>query len=490
MKFWTILAVAILLPIQVASVNYNYSYYGDVIHSSPGMNFATYFNENTTGLPFSSPEDIVVYENMIYMIDSNENALITLNNEFEKADDGIYTEFELSNTYLDTLSPEDSTDALTLNGPYGLEVKESGIYIADTGNHRIIKLNHDYEVLDVFQDIEEAVFDEITFEPRKITVDSAERVYVVARNVYEGIIELSSDGSFNRYTGVNPVSLNPFEIFQRSLMTDEQLDQLQLYLPTEYTNVSMTEKNFIYATSRPSEENAENMIQLINPKGVDVLVRNGYHSPMGDIQYIEESNNYVISGPSTLVDIAYTDNGIYTVLDQKRSRLFTYDSEGNLLYINGNEGSQSDKFSEGVAMAYLGDDLLVLDRKSRTVVVYQLTEFGKKVNTAIGFHENGEFLKAAEVWEEVLKLNTNYEIAYNGIGKYYLRDENYKEAMKYFKLGHDTYYYSKAFKNYRNEVLKENFGWIMGGIVFITASVIGLRIYRVKKNGGSVLYEE
>ena len=104
-------------------------------------------------------------------------------------------------------------------------------------------------------------------------------------------------------------------------MTEAQLAQLQLFLPTEYTNVSIDEKSFIYATSKPSANNAENQIQLINPKGIDVIKRNGYHPPMGDIQYMEGMNNYVITGPSTLVDIATTKDGIYTVLDQKRSRL-------------------------------------------------------------------------------------------------------------------------------------------------------------------------
>jgi hypothetical protein len=490
MKFWTYASLLILLPIQLVSISYNYSYYGEVIHSAPGMNFATYFNESTLDTTFSSPEDLVIYEDVIYMIDSKTNMLYTIDSNFALLDS--YETFEISATYEQSLNDEGKTvpEEITFDSPYGLEVKESGIYVADSGNYRIVKLNHDFEVIDIFQDIEESTFEEIAFDPRKITVDSAERIYVVARNVYEGIIELSSDGSFNRFTGVNPVSLNPLEIFQRSLMTEAQLDQLQLYLPTEYTNITMNDKNFIYATAQPSEEDAENMIQLINPKGVDVLVRNGYQSPMGEIQYIEGDNNYVIEGPSSLVDIAYTNDGIYTVLDQKRSRLFTYDSEGNLLYINGDEGNQSDKFSEGVAIAYLDDDLLVLDRKSRTVIVYQLTEFGSKVNEAIYYHENGEFLKAADVWREVLVLNTNYEIAYNGIGKYYLREELYKDAMYYFQLGHDKYYYSKAFANYRNEALKDNFGWIVGAIVLTIGSVIGFRIYRTYKKGGSILYEE
>lgn len=490
MKLFMIFSMLITLPIQLLTVNYNYSYYGEVIHSAPGMNFATYFNGNTAGTNFGSPEDIVVYDDQIYMIDSSLHALIVINQDFKLKSD--HTEFPLTPEYIEKLSNDGVTDFsdLTLLSPYGVEVKDSGIYIADSGNYRVVKLNHDYQVVDVFNEVEDATFDEISFEPRKITVDGSERMYVVARNVYEGIIELDSDGSFNRFTGVNPVSLNPLEIFQRSIMTEEQLAQLQLYLPTEYTNVVMNDKNFIYATSKPSDESAENIIQLINPKGVDVLKRNGYHPPMGDIHYIEGMNNYVIDGPSNLVDIAYTDHGIFTVLDQKRSRLFTYDSEGNLLYINGDEGAQSDKFAEGVALAYFGDDLLVLDRKSRTVIVYQLTEFGSKVNTAIMHHTLGEFEKAAELWEEVIILNTNYEVAYNGIGKFYLREGEYEKAIEYFKLGHDRYYYSRAYKEYRNDIIKSNFGYIVGGIVLISGVVIGLKIRSTYKKGGSILYED
>ena len=489
-KLLTIFSLLISLPIQLSVVKYNYSYYGEVLHSAPGMNFAAYFNEKTLGTTLSSPEDMVVYEDLIYIVDSKTNSVIIVDRDFNYVDQ--HQTFNLTGAYLDKLVADGITDVteITLNQPFGIDVKDTGIYIADTSNFRIVKLNHSFEVIDVFSDIDDVTFDELNFEPMKITVDVSERMYVVAKNVYEGILELDTDGSFNRFTGVNPIRLNPFQIFSRSLMTEEQLAQLQLFLPTEYTNISIDEKSFIYATSKPSENNAENQIQLINPKGIDVIKRNGYHPPMGDIQYMEGVNNYVITGPSTLVDIATTNDGIYTVLDQKRSRLFTYDSEGDLLYINGDEGSQSDKFTEGVAIAYLGDNLLLLDRKTRTVIVYQLTEFGSAVNEAISLHNQGKFEEASVVWEEVLLLNTNYEIAYNGIGKFHLREKNYALAMEYFNAGHDLYYYSKAYKGYRNEVLKANFGYIVFGVVVIVGGMIALKIRSTYKKGGSVLYED
>ncbi|HAX02424.1 MAG: hypothetical protein A2Y45_04000 [Tenericutes bacterium GWC2_34_14] len=491
-KLFFIVSFIFTLPLQIASVRYNYSYYGDVVHSAPGMTYAAYFNAQTLGTKLSAPEDFVIYEDMIYMVDAVENKVVTINSDFTYNDE--FASFELTQSYIDELASEGATEfpALTLKAPSGIDVKPSGIYVADTGNYRIVKLNHNFEVIDVFSDMEDPTFDEILFEPRKITVDATERMYVVAKNVYEGIMEIDNDGSFNRFTGVNPVSLTPIEIFRRSLMSEAQLAKIRLYLPTEYTSVEINDKSFIYATSKPSSDNtnAENTIQLINPKGLDVMKRNGYHPPMGDVHFMIGSNNYVVTGPSLLVDIASTENGIYTVLDQKRSRLFTYDSEGNLLYINGDEGSQSDKFAKGVAIGYLGDDLIVLDGEARTFIVYRLTDFGRAVNQAIAYHTQGKYDQAAQVWEEVVLLNTNYEIAYNGIGKFMLREGRFKEAMEYFALGHDQYYYSKAFKSYRNTVIKENFGYIMLVVVLLGGTGIFLKIKKTYRKGGSILYED
>ena len=79
-------------------------------------------------------------------------------------------------------------------------------------------------------------------------------------------------------------------------------------------------------------------------------------------------------------------------------------------------------------------------------------------------------------WEEVAKMNSNYELAYVGIGKSLLRNGEYQEAMRYFELGHNAEYYSDAFKQYRNDLLKENFGILMTGIVVIVVAGVALTV--------------
>ena len=57
-----LLLILIALPMLMASTNYNYSYWGESIHSAPGMTFAAYINAQSLGTTLASPEDIVVYE--------------------------------------------------------------------------------------------------------------------------------------------------------------------------------------------------------------------------------------------------------------------------------------------------------------------------------------------------------------------------------------------------------------------------------------------
>lgn len=489
-KILIFLMMICFIPLLMGAGSYNYSYWGTVLHSAPGMSFSASINAETLGTTFSSPEDLVVYEDQIYVVDSKTDALVMIDTDFSLI--GSFTSFEYNSEYLNTRSDASTLlgTPLTLDSPMGVDVTDSGIFLCDTGNNRIVKLNQSLEVVGIYSEMDDATFDEIMFEPKKITVDPSDRMYVVAKNIYEGIMEINSDGSFNRYTGVNPIELTPLEILQRKLMTEEQIAQLQLYLPTEYTNVQINDRNFIYATSKVSENNDKNPIQLINPKGVDVIKRNGYQPPMGDVEYIIGMNNYVVDGPSSLVDIDYTSDGIYSVLDQKRSRIFTYDSEGYLLYVDGDAGNQTDKFSEGVALAYFKDQLLVLDRGTKTIVVYSMTEFGNTVNQAIHYQNLGEYEAAATLWESVIEMNANYEIAYDGIGKLLLRQEKYEEALYYFELSHDQFYYSKAYQQYRNDILKANFGYIIGGIVVLAGVITVRKVVNLRKKGGTFYYED
>ena len=62
--------------------------------------------------------------------------------------------------------------------------------------------------------------------------------------------------------------------------------------------------------------------------------------------------------PSQIVDVAVGSGGIYSLLDKNRGHIFTYDNNGNLLYVFGSYGLRASDLQLPVAMAYSGDTLV------------------------------------------------------------------------------------------------------------------------------------
>lgn len=439
--------------------------------------------------------------------------------------------------------------AIRLRSPEGITVNETGIYVADTINCQIVHLQLNettgiYEVVNLFLTPNDPTFyqvstglslDESTgtlFRPTKVAVDVSGRVYCISRNVYEGIIEFSRakedtrTGVFNRFLGKNEVVANPLKAFWYKIFSEEQYKLLKLDLPPMFTNITMDDSGFLYATSLPDNDDTAsvikaNMVKAINTAGKDVMKRTGYVTPNGDANYvISSSEKSVVLGPSTLTGVAINNKkGIFTVIDNKRGRLFTYDMEGNLLYITGEQ--PGGKASQGAGTSTKGslvnpvavdyftrsyvdkygevqteDLVLVLDAASMSLVVFRTTEFGKYVNEATACYQLGDIKGAEEYWKKVSVVNTNYELAYLGIGKSKLRDagtiEEYKEAMEYFKLAHNANYYSKAFTLYRDATMRKYFTPIMTIVLILVIFLIGYKVYKYvkKKNLSNIPLDE
>ena len=79
-----------------------------------------------------------------------------------------------------------------------------------------------------------------------------------------------------------------------------------------------------------------------------------------------------------------------------------------------------------------------------------------------------------------MEMDSNNEMAYSGIGKAYLSAGDNEKAMYYLKMGVNQSFYSIAFKRYRNELLRDNLGWILtAGLIVVIA---GVGVSKVKKS--------
>ncbi len=340
------------------------------------------------------------------------------------------------------------------------------------GNVARMTVNPDSEVLD----------DNFMFTPLKVSVDYAGRVYCIAQNMFEGIMVFETNGDFTGFFGTISVEITAWEKFWRKLATKEERSKQQLYIPTEFTGIDIDDEGFVYASNK--DTTGVQAVRRLNPKGEDVIRMGQSKNLGGDLQI---SGTSLYAGPSTIVDVVYRGKGIYSLLDSKRGRMITYDHEGNLLYIFGGLGTQAGTMEAPVAIEQAGDKMLALDSKQGTIVVFGETEYGRLINEAVGLRYDGDETQAVALWQEVLRLDENNELANTGIGKAYLSAGENKLAMTYLKRGQSRDYYSVAFKRYRNEVMKENINYILTGvIVLIIAIVLIVKVIRPrmsKKNG-------
>jgi len=371
---------------------------------------------------------------------------------------------------------------------------EDLIYLADRSNNQVVVIDSEtFEIEKFVVTPDNVTFANKAFSPSEIVTDRAGRIYVIANNVFEGIMQFSREGEFNRYTGVNYVQLTPWQVFWRNIATESQLRKQQSIINTSFTGMTVDNEGFIYATSYALTDDNNlitddnNMIKKINPTGNDILRRNGYHSPKGDLEYWQGENLAFYNGPSQFSSIAVNEYGLYSVIDNKMGRIFTYDNEGNLLYISGNaryqDGSnantQTTVLRNPAAIAYLGEQLVVLDRNSRSVIIYEPTDIAKLINKAAELEYYGDRLGAAEYWTQVIQQNANYEYAYIGIGRMHLEEQNYVEAMEYFQFGEDRDLYSRAYKLERDKNIRKYFSPVVGSLIVLT---VGLSVYKKVKN--------
>jgi len=408
---------------------------------------------------FSDPQGIfVAHDDAIYITDTGNNRIVILEPD-------LYTVRDVITTF----NIDGVTDSF--DRPRGVAVTTDGIvYVADTENRRVLALDG-HDVIRVISDPQSELLGEgFDFVPLKVTVDFAGRVFVIARNMFQGIMTFNTDGDFIGFYGTINVSITLWQRFWRALSTQEQRARQQLFIPTEFTGLDVDPAGFVYASN--IDRGGEQAVRRLNPSGEDVL-RKGVNEHVGGDILTWPTSPSPFSGPSNIIDVTYRGKGMYSLLDSRRGRIFTYDYEGNLLYIFGGMGQQAGTFRQPTAIAAQDGRVLALDAIRNEIITFNHTLYGELINKAVSLRYDGDEAQAVETWREVLKLNENFELANAGIGRAYLTAGDNWTAMQYLRRGMDRQHYSIAFRRWRNEILKDNIGWIL------TVAVGGLLAYAV-----------
>lgn len=467
-----------------------------------------------------TPEDLCYANGYLYVLDSAGNSVFVLDDQYQvvarvKTLVGDVPNLAIVEEKEEGEEEEEgggnktaiSSNKFAFNAPRGLFVTADGtIYVSDTENQRIVACDITGKVLKVYQSIKCTVLGKsYAFRPCRLVVDNTGDIQVICEGINRGIMQITSDGEFRAFFGSPDVVISLWERVWRNLATDEQRAKMVTYTPTEYSSLTIDERGFVYPTVAALEEasvsalHAKNKtttyapVKKLSADGTDMLRRKGTYSPMGDINWPNR-----MTGPK-IVDISVDSaSGRYTLLDQRTGRFFTYDADGNMLYLCGGSALATGAFELASAIEAKGDYVYVADSIGDTVTVFRATEYVHALNAAAQASANGLWEESIPRWQEVLSYNSNMYIANIGLGKAEMRiamnliddqtDANglnaldhYAKAIEYFDRANEKTNYSVAYTALRTHELEQYFGWIFGGIGVIVVGFVVLGIVRKQK---------
>lgn len=420
--------------------------------------------------PLNTPQDFFMdRDGHLYVADTGNNRILILDKDLE---------------LLDTLETvRMNGEEIPLTDVEGLYVTEDRVmYVTQTSEGRVLIIEDGEVKGTIERPVSNLVTEDFVFSPTKIGLDIYGRSYVLSKGCYSGLLQFDVDGSFMGFFGANKVEVTAqvaFNYMWKSILSDEQRAAMTSILPIEYSNVDCCEDGFVY-TSTVGTQLPRSQIKKLNPLGNNIYYALGNEEfNFGDEEF---SYNKGKANYPSFIDVKTNERGFIFAIDLTSGRIFERDQEANLVAVFGGMGSQLGTFTTPVAVETYGDRVYVLDRLKNNITIFEPTEYGALVEEAICRYNDGLYEEASALWMEVLARNANSRLAYNGIGKAYTQAEEYTDALQYLRYSGDKYSYSRAFGKNRLVVVRKYGPYFIALVVCAAAALsVRRRIVRRKK---------
>lgn len=374
-----------------------------------------YLPERTiTDLGLKTPQDLFVdQENMLYIADTGNKRIVKYNISEGKTE-GILTHDGFST-------------------PKGIFVTEEGdIYVADAGAKAVFRFAADFTLKEVFEKPETPLFSDTNFEPNKIAVDKSGNMYIIGEGVYSGVIQLAHTGEFLGYFTVNKSRVSFKEALQRLIFSRDQLENLLDIVPTTFSNVFLDQQGIVYTTTMGDFRDA---VKKHNTSGGNMF----------------KSTVYSVS--DSVADVYVDAQGIIYSCETT-GMIDVHSPSGELIFSFGSSISNMDVAGLYSSLPAIAVDqnrnIWTVDGDKGYLISFSPTDYAKTVYEAMGLYEQGLYEESLVKWNEVLRLNQMSVLAHNGVGKAYFHAGQYEEAMEHFKVAGNRSYYSEAFWEVRN----------------------------------------
>ncbi len=436
----------------------------------------------------------------VYIADTGNNRIVVLDKYYHaKAIISEYTD-EFGKTQV-------------LNQPEGvfvttnIDTKERLVYVCDTGNAQIVvfreQANGTFAHSRTIEKPDTPLLKAEAFKPSSVAVDQYGRVFVVSKSCFEGVIVMSSEGDFTGFIGIQKVTYSLIEMIWKRFQTASQKESAVKRLADPYNNITVDEEGFIYVTTTPSSGDGKKQqlasvtsksadtspVKKLNSAGNEIMKRNGFFDPGGEVDIRKPEEISIIT------DVAVGEEGAWTILDQSRSRVFTYDQNGNLLFAYGGQGEQLGNIAKNSAVSITYHEVngvyyfMILDNDTSgsRLTVYTPTTYYNTIISALYNENRHNYSESINCWKDILKLNNNFDLAYIGIGKALYNQGRFEEAQLMLESACEVDVHSKAFIAIRKEFIQKWLLPLVIGIIVLLVLFFKFLGYAKKKNKATSL---
>ena len=352
-----------------------------------------------------------------------------------------------------------------LQTPTGVYVTEDGtVYVADKDAKKVFVFDAQGNVTAEYGKPDSPIYgNSMDFKPTKVVANKTGTMYIICEGNMNGIVQLSpvEGGSFLGYFGTNYTSLSPFQMIQRVILTDAQRAQMLSNIPSTPTNLHIDDTGLIYTVTQGDKDTS---LKKLNIAGKNLLDSDPYYA---DLPAAVTTGNY------NNILVADSDGYIYE-----------YNEDGELLFMFGgrDDGRQRVGLCNKVeAIAVDEDDrIYLLDSDKKQIHIFEPTEFTNLLHESLYLFSKGQYTQSKEPLSKVLQMNSMFDYANQAMGHAYLQEENYEQALKYFRLAKSFEGYSDAFWEVRNI-------WIRN---YLVAAVLAIAAVVVLIRGGKSLYRK
>lgn len=370
---------------------------------------------------------------------------------------------------------------------------DSTLYISDTENNRVIHCDENGKFIkEILLPKSPLIPENFDYRPIKTVVDNKGYVYILSEGSYYGALLYAPDMSFIGFYGANDVVNGILgaikSLFNRMFPNNEKKSNSKRILPYTFTDIVLDGKNFVY-TATDSSQKAQ--IRKLNPgMGNNIL-------DSEDIDFTDEEVNRTYNNglefKQTITGLAINDDGFLFCLDSSYGKILVYDSECRMITAFGGgmgNGTQKGTFSTASAITIKGNDILIADKTLNTITIFKCNDYGEKVLSHVKMTIDGDYAESLSGWKEIIALDRNLQIAYVGLSRAYLADNDYAKAMDVALEGYDRETYALAFEYHRNNWISENFSWLFGVSILAIALIITVFLIMSKKKVSIIKNEE